>query len=269
MNPVLLLFKLALLLYSISMLLCGLTLVRPGTRVERAAWIALPLACFVHACSFMGQWYAQGASPMLSLLGAFSLYGLLCFGGALRFAVATRSIGVAFTLGAIPYATLLMALVLQFPASQLQTELPASFLSSHLFAVMASFAAFTLAASSGCLLLALEMALKEKRFGVFWESLPPLEVLDRETLRSIVIGFLLLTCGITIGTIGAPHAWGGAWFRDTRLLSTLVVWALYGGYLLARARYGWRGRKLALFSVIGFALAIVTFVLVNMGKYVF
>lgn len=267
MDGYLWLYDLALLLYSIGMAVCGFALVRGGGLIETAAWVLLPAAWFAHLASFVAQWYHLRAVPLVSLLGAFSLYALLSFLGALRFAVSCGSVAVAFSLGAIPYATLLLAFLLRFQGVQLKTELPPSFVSAHLVAVMASFAAFSLAAGSGALLLTQERALKEKRFGRFWESLPPLGLLDRETYRFVLAGFCLLTAGIGIGVIGAPHAWGGSWFRDSRLLSSLVVWGLYGCYLGARARYGWRGRKLALFSVSGFVLTLVVYVAVNMGKY--
>ncbi|MBI3893458.1 MAG: cytochrome c biogenesis protein CcsA [Candidatus Wallbacteria bacterium] len=264
----LLIFDLALALYSVGMLLCGLAMFRPRGLAAKAAWAVLPLAILVHATSFVVQWYSQAIFPLHSLLGAFSLYALLAFLGAVRFAHATGSASAAFSLGAVPYAALLLAFLSRFHGVQLKTELPPSFLSAHLFAVMASFAAFSLAAGSGLLLLKMEKALKQKSFGPFWEAMPPLEALDRETYRYIIVGFCFLSVGIGIGIGGAPLAWGGGWFHDRRLLTSLVIWALYGLYLVARARYGWRGRKLAVFSVGAFALTLVTYVLINMGKYV-
>ncbi|MBI4869107.1 MAG: cytochrome c biogenesis protein CcsA [Candidatus Wallbacteria bacterium] len=264
----LLLFDLALALYSVGMLLCALALLRPKGVAARAAWAVLPAAILVHAVSFVAQWRVEGIFPLHTLLGAFSLYAMAAFMGAVRFSHSTGSVSAAFSLGAVPYLALLMAFLSRFHGVQLKTELPPSFLSAHLFAVMVSFSAFSLAAGSGLLLLAVEKALKEKRFGPFWQAMPSLEALDRETFRTIVTGFCFLSAGIAIGVAGAPQAWGVSWFLDGRLLSSLLVWSLYGVYLIARARYGWRGRKLALFSVSGFALTLVTYVLINMGKYV-
>jgi ABC-type transport system involved in cytochrome c biogenesis permease subunit len=38
----------------------------------------------------------------------------------------------------------------------------------------------------------------------------------------------------------------------------LVTWVIYGGLLQARLTAGWRGRKAALLSVLGFGAVLVT-----------
>ena len=42
------------------------------------------------------------------------------------------------------------------------------------------------------------------------------------------------------------------------MLLSLAVWTIYGFYLHTRSRLGWRGRKLALFSLAGFIVILMT-----------
>lgn len=263
------LLALSLALYSAGMICSVVAVLRPKGRAPRLAWTLFPHACVIHLLSFFAQWHQQAIFPLHTLLGAFSLYALLTLVGGVWFAWRSDSLAAAFSLGVIPWACLVLVFTLRFQATQLVTQLPPGFLSVHLFVTMVSFAAFSLAAGAGVLLLSQESALKQKRFGPYWEALPPLGDLDRETYRSIVVGFLFLGFAIVQGIVGAPRAWGRFWYNDGRLLSSIAVWLGYGLYLCARARYGWRGRRLALFAVIGFVLTLVTYVLINMGKVLF
>ncbi|MDX1624080.1 MAG: cytochrome c biogenesis protein CcsA [Gemmatimonadota bacterium] len=49
------------------------------------------------------------------------------------------------------------------------------------------------------------------------------------------IGFLFCTLALATGMLWGKPIWGTFWTWDARLTSTLILWFIYGGYLLLRA----------------------------------
>jgi len=95
--------------------------------------------------------------------------------------------------------------------------------------------------------------------GVF----PSLERLDEITYRMTAIGFLMLSLGIITGAVWANYAWGSYWSWDPKETWSLITWFVYAAVLHARITRGWRGRRMAVLSIIGFACVLFTFLGVN------
>lgn len=69
------------------------------------------------------------------------------------------------------------------------------------------------------------------------------------------IGFLFTSLALVTGMLWGKPIWGTFWTWDARLTSTLVLWFIYGGYLLLRvfARQGTDVARLAaVVGIIGF-----------------
>jgi len=92
---------------------------------------------------------------------------------------------------------------------------------------------------------------------------PSLERLDEIMYRMTAIGFLMLSLGIITGAVWANYAWGSYWSWDPKETWSLITWFLYAAVLHARITRGWRGRRMAVLSVIGFACVVFTFLGVN------
>lgn len=91
-----------------------------------------------------------------------------------------------------------------------------------------------------------------------------LQLLDSLSYKTIALGFPLFTLGgLFFGAIWAKHAWGRYWGWDPKETFTLVTWLVYVIYLHLRVGLGWRGRRVAWVAVLGFALALFTFLGVN------
>ena len=103
------------------------------------------------------------------------------------------------------------------------------------------------------------------------QEIPPLDVLDELSYRSIVIGFPLLTLAMVTGSIWADSAWGSYWGGAE---GDLVAYNMVYLCLIPPRRLvvGWRGRKAAYFAVIGFLIVLFTFLGVNLllpGRHAF
>ena len=167
----------------------------------------------------------------------------------------------------IPIAFVILAAAALLPNKGIG-EIPPALRSYWLFIhVPLSFlgdAMFVLAFASGVMYLLQENQLKGKNPGVFYHRLPSLEVLDSVNYRALTIGFPLLTLGIITGSIWAQYAWGSYWQWDPKETWSLITWLIYAAVLHARLTVGWRGRKAALFSIVGFAAVLFTFLGVNL-----
>jgi len=84
-------------------------------------------------------------------------------------------------------------------------------------------------------------------------------------------GIVLLLCTVA-ALVWANSAWGGYWRWDPKETGALVVWFLYAALLHGRLTIGWRGRRAAIFAILGFICLLFTFLGVNLllgGQHTF
>jgi cytochrome c-type biogenesis protein CcsB len=124
-------------------------------------------------------------------------------------------------------------------------------------------AAFAMAFGIGLMYLVQEHYVKSRHLGGLFQRLPSLQILDEINYRLITIGFPFLTLAIITGAIWAESAWGSYWRWDPKEVWSLITWFIYAGVLHLRLTAGWRGRKAAILSIIGFAAVLFTFFGVN------
>jgi len=114
---------------------------------------------------------------------------------------------------------------------------------------------FALASALSAIYLVEERALKKKKFDAiaFRDKGAPLESLDRLANRLIWVGFPIFTVALVLGAIWVSRL-GESLDRPEYPLAG-VTWLSYAGLLVARQVYGWRGRRAARLTLIGFAAA--------------
>jgi cytochrome c-type biogenesis protein CcsB len=113
-------------------------------------------------------------------------------------------------------------------------------------------------------ILAVSWALGMKIRGMLAGFANTSEQLDEVAYKTIAIGFPLLTVGIITGAVWANSAWGTYWGWDPKETWSLITWLIYAAYLHARLTRGWRGKRAAILSIIGFLAVIFTFLGVNL-----
>lgn len=134
----------------------------------------------------------------------------------------------------------------------------------HVLTMFLGNAAFALASGVGVLYLLQERAIKSKTQGFFFKRLPSLDMLDTVGYRCIVSGFVMLTIGLAAGFVYARIAWGHFWSWDPKEVWATAVWLFYAALLHERLTVGWRGRRSAVMSIVGFAVILFTFLGVNL-----
>jgi cytochrome c-type biogenesis protein CcsB len=169
----------------------------------------------------------------------------------------------------VPIAFLAMAYASIAPGidNRIEPLIPAlqsNWLTSHVITCFMGYAAFAIAFGYGLIYLLknLDKDKTEKPAG-FLEKLPALATLDTLIYQSIALGFVFLTIGIMTGSIWAHYAWGSYWSWDPKETWSLITWLIYAIILHARHVRGWRGKRMAIFALIGFACVLFTYLGVN------
>ncbi|HYH98433.1 cytochrome C assembly family protein [Hyalangium sp.] len=213
----------------------------------------------LHAVALFTQLGAQGGMPVGAAQGFSALaFLLLALGLVLDLLYRKPVIGAFITPLAV--AALVPGLLLQGGEAPLSPALRQPLLPLHITIALVGMAAFAVAAGVGFMYLLMERQVKGKRFGLLFSRLPSLEFLDTLNRRLVVAGFIALS--ITLAT-GAFFIAGSTqvltWMMDAKVLATLVAWGLFAGLAGARILVGWRGRRVALLTMAGFALVLVSF----------
>jgi cytochrome c-type biogenesis protein CcsB len=94
--------------------------------------------------------------------------------------------------------------------------------------------------------------------------LPSAATLDRIAYRTAIVAFPVYTFAVIAGAMWAEVAWGRYWGWDPKETCAFITWVIYASYLHARSTAGWRGRRAAWISVVGFASIMFNLFFVNM-----
>ena len=130
----------------------------------------------------------------------------------------------------------------------------------HVTLSMLGTVGFAVAFVAGVMYLIQDGLLKSKRFNDLYAKLPALDFLDDLNQQSIVTGFPLLTLGIITGAISAEFARGSYVSWNPEQTWALITWLFYFIVLVGRLTVGWRAKRAAYLTIIGFAGVILTLI---------
>ena len=97
------------------------------------------------------------------------------------------------------------------------------------------------------------------RFGLVFQRLPPLDVLAKMSLRAAVLGVVFLAVTIGIGILWASQSFPG-FYQDPKFILTVFVWMVYAIGISLHYGLGRGGRRTIYFSLVGFALIVLSVV---------
>ncbi len=146
---------------------------------------------------------------------------------------------------------------------EVKEVLRSNLLGLHVMSALFGYSAITISAVYGLLFMFLYSDIKSNRFGIIFNRLPSLETLEKLSFYSVVIGFILLTISIIIGAIWLPRAFPDFNHFDPKLIATSLVWIVYGIGISTKIIAKWYGKKVIIFSLVGFGIAISSMVLTN------
>ena len=235
-------------------------------RLQKIGYVLLFAGFLIHSISIGYGFLQSGHLPVQNLhqtlsLAGWAIAGMFLF---LTYRFNLKVLGIY----AAPLVAIVMIICMRLPAEGTVVQAKKLFsniwLVSHVVIIFVGEAAFALACGAGLLYILQERAIKTKHHGFFFKRLPALELLDNTGYACIVVGFSLLTIGLITGFVYAKSIWGSFWSWDPKEVWSGIAWLIYAALLHGRLALGWRGRKAAIMSIIGFGILLFTFLGVNL-----
>lgn len=245
------------LLYALAMVNYGVYLVRRDPFSERTC-TPLLLAVFVLHVVYFGLQYAlHRQSPIANMPGAISAVALAVAGVYLYVErIQGSKVTGAFQLAMVVLLQLIASTLVQHAETPTAAVTSHSTFGLHVIAAVLAHAAFFVGAVYAVMYVHMYRSLKQKRFGVIFERLPPLDTLASMGFGATALGWVLLTASIVVGVV-LSHSVAGS-FSEPHVLSAIGVWFVYGVALLAYFILGWRGARSVYLALVGFVVAVLT-----------
>lgn len=245
---------------------------RRDAAAGRAATALLVAGAMVHTFIIGMQTMEAGHVPFAGATQAISTFVWLLALAYLYTEVTTEERGLGIFI--LPIVVLLQVLpTVQAPSAEPRSPvLESPLFWVHVSALLGAYASFGLAAVIGVTYVLQFKEIKKKHLHFFFTRLPSLQVLDVMNSRSVLIGWILMTAGLVAGAFWIVQARAVApddprvqamSLADPKIFFALITWFVYAFGMVARRAIGWRGKRFAYLSAIGFAIVLLNFVPVS------
>ena len=132
---------------------------------------------------------------------------------------------------------------------------------AHTALIFLAYAAFIAAFGFGLMYLMAERKIRKKTDTLFDNLLPSLGISDILGYRCTILGVVLPTMGVIVGSLWTQYIRDVPWrWLDAKVISTLVTWFIYIAQIGIRQSWGWHGRRAAYAAIIGFVAVLCTYV---------
>ncbi|MFK8031385.1 MAG: inner membrane protein YpjD [Gammaproteobacteria bacterium] len=128
---------------------------------------------------------------------------------------------------------------------------------AHIIFSTVAYALFGIAALVAFMLVWKEKQIRRSNVSSFAEKMPSLLTMEQVQFRAITIGFITLTLSVFSGLIFIDDIRAQHLTHKTAL--TALAWIVFGGLLLGRWRFGWRGRTAAGWTLTGCLLLVLAY----------
>lgn len=136
---------------------------------------------------------------------------------------------------------------------------------AHTTLIFLAYAAFIAAFGFGLMYLMTEWKIRKKTDALLDNLLPSLGTSDGLGYRCTILGVILLTMGVIVGSLWTQYIRDVPWrWLDAKVISTLVTWFIYVAQIGLRQFWGWHGRRAAYTAIIGFVAVLCTYVGVDL-----
>jgi ABC-type uncharacterized transport system permease subunit len=221
----------------------------------------LALGLVAHYFALLERSRGLHTVPYHDLYGSMSLFGWLLALTYLGLELyhRQRSVG-AFVL---PFVLVFFVAAHLAPADRLSpTPARGVLFAFHVTLSILAYAAFALSFVLSLMFLIENRLLRNRQVTEMVWRLPPLELLERMSQSSVLIGLLSITIGTILGFVWVDRLTSPIW--DPKYVVTLVVLALYAVYFQLSRTTAWRGARASRLCVFNFFLVVFSFTVVNL-----
>lgn len=249
-------FNLSLAGYLTALLFSAANLFSKKGWFASATTVFLSTGVVVQTVYMATRWFTAGRAPFSNMFESMVLFvwAMVVVYLALRIRRQIPVLGAATALMAV--LTLAYASTYETRIQPLMPALRSNWLTVHVFTVFLGYGGFAIAALASTGYLIAARAGSKVRAEV-------VTAFDATTAKTVAFGFLFLTVGIISGAVWANSAWGTYWSWDPKETWSLITWFIYAVFLHCRFMRGWKGKRAAWISVVGFASVIFTYYGVN------
>jgi ABC-type uncharacterized transport system permease subunit len=243
------LIALACYLLATALLVRSLSHGSDGSR----GWIApAGLALLFHAGFHAAAWH-EAAGLDLHFFAALSLVGL----GMATLTTIVGAYGRMAALGGVVFPLAAASLLGYAAYGHVHAEGLDWRLQLHAWCALLAYATLAVAAVLAVMLWVQERALRRRQMHGWRRALPPLTELETLLFRTIAVGFALLTATLLTGVLFVDDLFAQHLIHKTVL--SVLSWLAFGGLLLGRWRFGWRGATAVRWTLAAMALLLLAF----------
>ena len=229
----------------------------------RLGTLFLALGLIAHYFALLERSRGLHTVPYHDLYGSMSLFGwllALTYLG-LEFYHRQRSVG-AFVL---PFIIVFFIAAHLAPADRLSpTPARGPAFAFHVTLSILAYAAFALSFVFSLIFLGEERLLRRHKLGdVVWR-LPSLELLERMSQSSVLVGLLSIAVGTGLGFLWVDRLTSQQSYYDAKYVITLLVLLLYAIYFRLARTASWRGARASKLCIFNFFVVVMSFTVVNL-----
>jgi ABC-type uncharacterized transport system permease subunit len=129
----------------------------------------------------------------------------------------------------------------------------------HVLPALVAYTALGFAFIYACLYLTAQRDLRQHRFGMFFDRLPPLDLLGRMAWYAVLVGFVFMTLTIVAAPLMLRSAEPGA-AMTPKVLSKIIAgsagWLICAAAVLGRLVGKWSAARISVIAIAGFLVVM-------------
>lgn len=214
------------------------------------AWIAVALHAIYNIESLI-----ELGNINFSFFNTASLISLLV---ALMLLIAAigkpvEKLGIAL----FPLAAIMLACNMGFPENSQSIQMYDWKMHTHILSSIIAFSLLNIAAFQAILLAIQDHQLRKHNPKWLIQSLPPLQTMESLLFQMIMMGMFFLSVSLISGAIFVEDLF--AQHLGHKTILSILAWIIFGGLLMGRTLYGWRGQTAIRWTLFGFAALLLAY----------
>jgi len=236
-----------------------------GSGERMAAWASglLVVAFVLHGALL---WHTLIGPEQFRFGFAYALSATLWLTVLIVWAESYFSASRGLLLLVLPLAALASGLPVVFPGGVIGPETASVVFRLHLVLAILAYSLLTIAAMQALLMATMDRRLhgdvvaERTPLARFLDRLPPLLAMETVLFRLIVAGFILLSATLVSGVFFSEQLFGRPLRFEHKSVFTIASWLVFGGLLVGRYFFGWRGRTALRWTLIGFVMLVLAYI---------
>jgi ABC-type uncharacterized transport system permease subunit len=166
----------------------------------------------------------------------------------------------------LPAAGVAAALPAVFHGAVIASAAHSAALRLHLLVAISAYSLLTIAALHALLMAAFDRQLhaaaldRDRPAQRLFRHAPPLLAMENQLFRVILAGFVLLTATVVSGLFFSEALFGKPLRFEHKTVLAIAAWLVFGGLVVGRSIFGWRGRIALRWTLAGFVMLLLAYV---------